>query len=100
MVTKHISACCSLDGKEAGLHDGVDARPHAGLARHLVAVDHIELDLLGDHLFLRAAGQLVPHFRSGVGRVEQEDRQRHRRLKNIHLLEEAEVVAGHKAGAP
>ena len=36
----------AADGEEAGLHDGVDARAHAGFARHRVAVDHVELDLL------------------------------------------------------
>ena len=36
----------AADGKEAGLHDGVDARAHPGFARDRVAVDHIELDLL------------------------------------------------------
>jgi hypothetical protein len=48
----------AADGEEAGLHDGVDARAHAGFARHLVAVDHVELDLLAQHLFLRGAGSL------------------------------------------
>ncbi len=40
----------AADGEEAGLHDGVDARAHAGFAANLVAVDHIELDLLAQHL--------------------------------------------------
>jgi hypothetical protein len=30
------------DGKEARLHDGVHARSHAGVARHLVGVDDVE----------------------------------------------------------
>ena len=89
----------AADGEEAGLHDGVDARAHAGLARHLVAVDHVELDLLAQHLLLRGLRQLVPDLGRRVGRVEQEHRARHRRFKHVHLLEEAEVVAGHKAGA-
>ena len=89
----------AADGEEAGLHDGVDARTHAGIARHRVAVDHVELDLLAQHLFLRRLGQLVPDFVGGVRRVEQEDRAGHRCFKHVHLLEEAEVVAGHEAGA-
>ena len=89
----------AADGEEAGLHDGVDARAHAGFARHRVAVDHVELDLLVQHLFLRAARQFVPDFGGRVRRVEQEDRAGHGCFQHIHLLEEAEVVAGHKAGA-
>ena len=89
----------AADGEEAGLHDGVDARAHAGIARHRVAVDDVELDLLAQHLLLRRLGQLVPDFGGGVRRVEQEDRTGHRCFKHVHLLEEAEVVAGHEAGA-
>ena len=35
------------DGEEAGLHDGVDAAAHAGDLGHLVAIDDVELQLLG-----------------------------------------------------
>jgi hypothetical protein len=37
------------DGEEAGLHDGVDAPPHAGFERDLIGVDDPEPDALGDH---------------------------------------------------
>ena len=99
LLDRFVARQHAADGEEAGLHDGVDARAHAGFARHLVAVDHVELDLLAQHLLLRGLGQLVPDFGRGVGRVEQEDRARHGRFQHVHLLEEAEVVAGHKAGA-
>jgi hypothetical protein len=33
----------AADGEEAGLHDGVEAVAHSGVARHGVAVDDVEL---------------------------------------------------------
>ena len=89
----------ATDGEEAGLHDGVDTGAHAGFARHGVAIDDVELDLLVHHLLLRAPGELVPDFGGGVRRVEQEDRARHGCFKHIHFFKEAEVVAGDEAGA-
>jgi hypothetical protein len=70
----------AANGEEAGLHDGVDARAHSGFASHLVAVDHIKLNLLAQHLLLRGLGQMLPDLSRRVGRVEQEDRARHGRL--------------------
>jgi hypothetical protein len=34
------------DREEAGLHDGVDAPAHPGVAGHAVGVDHVDLELL------------------------------------------------------
>ena len=48
----------AADGEEAGLHDGVDAAAHAGIVGHLVAVDHVELELLVDDLPLHRARQV------------------------------------------
>ena len=50
----------AADGEEAGLHDGVDAAAHAGDLGHFVAIDDVELQLLGDDLLLHQARQLVP----------------------------------------
>ena len=88
----------AADGEEAGLHDGVDAGAHAGFAGYGVAIDDIELDLLAQHALLGALGELVPDFGGRVGRVEQEDRAGHGCFKHVHLLKEAEVVAGDEAG--
>ena len=93
VARKHAADC-----EEAGLHDGVDARAHTGFARHCVSIDDVELNLLLQHLLLHSLGELVPHFSRGVRRVEEEDRAWHGCLKHVHLLEEAEVVAGHEAG--
>ena len=51
--------------EEAGLHHGVDAVAHLGLAGDLVRVDHPEVDVVVDELALHLDGQVVPHL---VGR--------------------------------
>ena len=88
------------DGEEACLHDGVDARAHAGVARHLVGVDDIELQLLGDDLLLHFARQLGPHHVGAEGRVEEKHRARSGPLEDIVLLEEHELMAADEARAP
>ncbi|GBC79361.1 hypothetical protein HRbin09_00577 [bacterium HR09] len=40
------------NGKKAGLHDGVDAHPHAGFLGHLVSVNDIKLELFLENLLL------------------------------------------------
>ncbi len=87
------------DREEAGLHDRVDARAHAGGLGHLVGVDHVELQLLLDDLLLHLAGQVVPHLVGGERRVQQEHRARPGIGEHVVLLEEGELVAGHEAGA-
>ena len=48
------------EGEEAGLHDGVDARAHAGGLGDREGVNDVELELLLDQGFLRRAGEFVP----------------------------------------
>jgi len=36
----------ATDGKEAGLHDGIDAPAHASLLCHLIGINHVETDFL------------------------------------------------------
>ena len=43
----------AADGKEASLHDGVDAAAHSGIARDFVSVDDEKLQALLDDGFLR-----------------------------------------------
>ena len=50
------------DGKETGLHDGVDSAAHAGLFGHIVGIDGVELELLINDVFLDFLGQLIPDF--------------------------------------
>ena len=57
----------SADGEEAGLHDGVDAIAHAGIARHFVAVDHKKSQVFLDDLILDLAWKMIPHFAGAKG---------------------------------
>ena len=50
------------DGKEAGLHDGVDTAAHAGLFGYIVGIDGVEFELLLNDVFLDFLGQLIPDF--------------------------------------
>ena len=51
-------------GEEAGLHDRVDARAHAGGLGDADRVNHVELDLLLDQGLPGRAGEAGPRFRS------------------------------------
>ncbi len=62
------------NGEEAGLHDGVHARAHAGALGDVVAVNVIELDFLFDDFGLDFLGQLVPDLVGFEGAVEEEHR--------------------------
>ena len=88
----------AADGEEAGLHDGVDAHPHAGLLRHLVGVDDVEPQLLLDDLLLRRLGQVVPDLVRSILAVEQKCRPRSRLTQDVQPLQEAELMTGHEAG--
>ena len=59
-------------GKKTGLHNGIDAPPHAGFFGYLMGVDDIELELFVDDGLLDRPGQLAPGVRLAVGGVEQE----------------------------
>ena len=84
------------DGKEAGLHDGVDAPAHAGGLGHLVGVDHEEAHFLIDDAFLGLARQVLPNFLGAIQAVEQEGSLWHGKPEHIEAFEEAKLVAGHK----
>ena len=84
------------DGEEAGLHDGVDAAAHAGDLGDLVAVDDVELQLLGDDLVLHGARQLVPDLVGIEGAVEQEGGAGFGELQHVDAFQEGELVAGHE----
>ncbi len=83
----------SADGKKARLHDRVDAPAHAGLLGDLVSVNHVESEFLVNDLFLHRARQVIPHLVRPVGAVEQKDRARLGRLKQVEPLQERELVA-------
>ncbi len=88
----------AADGEEARLHDGVDTAAHAGRFGHFVAVDHEELQLLLDDVFLHVARQLGPHFVGTVHAVQQEHAAGRRVLQDVILFEEHPLVAADEVG--
>ena len=88
----------AADGEEASLHDGVDAPAHAGVARHLVGVDGVELDLLGDDVLLRLLRQSRPHALLAGLAVEQQDSAGLDHLGHVELLDKVRLMAGHEVG--
>ena len=87
------------DREEARLHDGVDARAHAGALRQVVGVDREEADLLLDDLFLHLPRQVIPDLVGGERRVQQERRAGRRVFEDVDLVDELELMAGDEAGA-
>ena len=85
-------------GEEAGLHDGVDARAHAGGLGDREGVDHVELQLLLDQGLLGGPGKLVPDFVRAVVRVEQERAAGHQVLEHVVAVQEDRLMAGDEIG--
>ncbi len=88
------------DREEAGLHDRVDAPAHAGAVADLVAVDHVEADLLRDDLALDLDREMVPDLVGAVRGVQEENGAGSREIEDVVLLEEPELVAGDEARGP
>ncbi len=86
------------DREEAGLHDGIDPAAHSRVLGHLVAVYHVELDVLVDYLLLDLLGDPVPHLVLAVLAVEEEYRARLGVLQHVVLLEEDRLVARDEVG--
>ena len=86
------------DGKEAGLHDGIDPPPHACIAGHAVAVNAVETDAFGYHLLLKFQRKPIPHRLGGVGGIEQEHGPLGGAIEHRQLIQERPLVAGDKAG--
>src|SRR5215472_17638107 len=58
------------DGKEAGLHDGVDAGAHSGFAGDFIGVNHKEPKFLLEDSFLHLARNVIPDFARTKRRVQ------------------------------
>ncbi len=86
------------NGEEAGLHDGIDARAHAGAFGDRIAVNVVELQFLLDDPGLDLLGQLVPDLVLGEGAVEEEDAAGGGVAEDVGLEEELVLVAGDEAG--
>jgi len=88
----------AADGKEAGLHDGVQTPSHAGLLSHLVGINGVELQMLANHIVLNFTGQMLPDFLRTVDAVEQEYAAIGCIFEDVNALEEGELVAGDEIG--
>ena len=86
----------AADREEACLHDRVDAVAHSCIAGNVVAVDHVELQLLLDDLGLRLARNMLPDLFRTVRRIQKEDCAGCGRSHDVHPLKEGELVAGHE----
>ena len=84
------------DGKETGLQDRVHARPHAGITRYLVGVDHVELGLLLDQMFLYFARQFLPDLIRAKGAVQQKYAAFNKRAEHVVAFQEYPLMTGHK----
>ncbi len=87
------------DREEARLHDGVDARAHAGTLGELVGVDREKAELLLDDLLLHLRRQVIPHLVRGERRVQQKRGARRRVFEDVDLVDELELMTGDEAGA-
>src|SRR6185437_12785863 len=81
------------NGKEAYLHDGIHAGPHAGFARDFIGIDYVKLCFLRDQLFLYAPGQAIPDLIGSEWAIQQEDPTRHERLEHVIALQEYPLMA-------
>ena len=80
------------------MHHRIDARSHAVLTGHLVGVYTVKFQVFVDNLLLHFSWQLIPHLIGRVGSVQQENRSGSCLIEHFELLQELELVAGHKIG--
>jgi len=86
------------DGKETGLHDGVDAHTHAGLLGHFIGVNDVEIHLFVDDFFLIDPRQRIPDLIVAAQGVQQKGPARRRLLEQIKALGDELLVAAHELG--
>ena len=78
----------AADREKAGLHDGVDALAHTGLAGHFITIDNVERELLVHDLLLNGAREVVPNLVRAITGAEQEGCTGFGSLERINALEE------------
>ena len=88
----------TTDGKETGLHDGVDAYTHAGLFGDLICIDGVQLELLLDDLFLNLSREVVPYLARLEWRCDQQRGAFGGFSEHIVTLKEDELMNGHEVG--
>ena len=86
------------EGKEGGLHDGVDTPSHTRVTGHGRGIDDIELDLFIDNGLLHWARQLTPDTIGRHWAIEQEHGPSSGTTQHINVVDEVILVAGDKVG--
>ena len=86
------------DGKEAGLHNRVDATAHAGFCSHFMRVDNIEAQFFGNNGLLNFPREMLPYFVVRVNAIQQENAAGFGIFEHVQPLQERELVAGDKIG--
>src|SRR6202140_2587041 len=89
----------AANGEEAGLHDGVDAAAHAGLAGYGVGINDENTQMFLDDLLLEFPGQVIPHFGGSKRRIQQHARARNGPRQHVHVFDEREMVAADEIGS-
>ena len=84
------------DGKETGLHNGIDALTHVGLLRHRVSVNAIHTDPFLNDLLLHAPRQLIPDLIHWMRGIEQEHRTLGGFIQHLKTLNKLRLMAGNK----
>ena len=87
------------DGKEAGLHDGVDASAQSCFASHFAGVQDEKAQFFADDLLLDSTGEVIPNLIGAVRAVQQESRALLGGLQEIQAVEKGELMASNEAGA-
>ena len=84
------------NGKEARLHHGVNARPHARRPRHRQRINREHLCFRRDEIALRFRREIVPDYLRPMRRVQQQRPARHETLRHVHALEEDGLMTRHE----
>ena len=91
--------------EEARLHDRIDPRAHARLARHLVGVDGEQSQLARHDGLLRLVRERRPHALRPVNGIDQHHRPRCSQFQDVHpvkkfpLVDADEIRPAHEVGA-
>ena len=88
----------TADGKEAGLHDGVDPAAHPGFFSHIIGVNDIEMQFLVNNILLDFAGEAVPDLVMRINAVEQEHTAGFGIFQHVQPFQEGELMAGDEIG--
>ena len=87
------------NGEETGLHDGVDAPPHAhaGSLGNGIGIDDPKFDVLFQHLFLHGSGQGLPDLLGRFVSIEQEYGTSRRLFQQVESVHELGLVTADEA---